>query len=262
VSFVQVENLRGSADNEDSFVVSAGGSLSGVLDGGAGGFDSMIVDGGGAARVEYIATGPTSGAIVRDGVALNFTGLEPVWVANGVADVVVDLSAVSDNAKVTSDGSKITIAADVPPLDITFESVTFDIPTGSLTINLGEDQGIFPLLNEYLGEDVFAGAGLDDLIAAFVSGDAITFEGNINLGGASLTVDGQVGLDTVIVTGSLTAGAIHFKAEEINVEATGSVSGTSVNFEAAATGNGLIPEELTKGLYLAAPHATTKFWAM
>ena len=37
VSFVEVENLRGSADNEDTFVVSAGGAISGVIDGGAGG---------------------------------------------------------------------------------------------------------------------------------------------------------------------------------------------------------------------------------
>ena len=248
VSFVQVENLRGAADNEDTFIVSAGGGLSGVIDGGAGGFDSLVLDGS-SNTVIARAYDAHSGTVTRDGSVINYAGLEPVDFS--AANVVIDLTAASDNAIVTQSLDVITVSG------LTFETVTFDVAgLVSVTINLGDDQGIFPLLNEYLDEDVFADAGLGDLIAAFVQGDAITFQGGIDLGSASLTVGGQGGLDNIIVTGSLTAGAIHFKSEEINVATGGSVTGASVNFEAAATGNGLIPDELTKGLYLAAPHAT------
>ncbi|WP_189510130.1 LEPR-XLL domain-containing protein [Mesorhizobium sp. M1D.F.Ca.ET.043.01.1.1] len=251
VSFVEVENLRGSADNEDTFFVSAGGVMSGVMDGGAGGFDSMVLEGN-SGTIVYKADDAHSGTITRDGAVLTYAGLEPVSLGNA-ANVTIDLSAASDNAVVTMSGSTVTVASQSIP---TFEQTSFELPTNSVTIKLGNDQGLFPLLNEYLGEDVFAGANLGNLIAAFVEGDAITFQGTINLGSASLTVDGEDGLDNIIVTGALTAGAIHFKAEEINVNAGASVSGTSVNFEAVGEGNGLIPTELTKGLYLAAPHAT------
>ncbi|WP_245470225.1 hypothetical protein, partial [Mesorhizobium sp. M2C.T.Ca.TU.002.02.1.1] len=251
VSFVEVENLRGSADNEDTFFVSAGGVMSGVMDGGAGGFDSMVLEGN-SGTIVYKADDAHSGTITRDGAVLAYAGLEPVSLGNA-ANVTIDLSAASDNAVVTMSGSTVTVASQSIP---TFEQTSFELPTNSVTIKLGNDQGLFPLLNEYLGEDVFADANLGNLIAAFVEGDAITFQGTINLGSASLTVDGEDGLDNIIVTGALTAGAIHFKAEEINVDAGASVSGTSVNFEAVGEGNGLIPTELTKGLYLAAPHAT------
>jgi len=44
--FADIENLLGAADNEDTFIVGALGGLSGLMDGGAGGFDSLVLDGG------------------------------------------------------------------------------------------------------------------------------------------------------------------------------------------------------------------------
>ena len=46
VTFSGIENLTGGADNEDTFTVSEGGRLSGVMDGGAGGFDTLVTTGG------------------------------------------------------------------------------------------------------------------------------------------------------------------------------------------------------------------------
>jgi hypothetical protein len=43
--FQGVENLQGAAGNQDTFHVQAGGSVSGLIDGGAGGFDSLGIDG-------------------------------------------------------------------------------------------------------------------------------------------------------------------------------------------------------------------------
>ena len=55
---------------------------------------------------------------------------------------------------------------------------------------------------------------------------------------------------------SLTAGAINLNVEQVTVEADASVTGSSVEFDMDASGNGLIPEELlTDGFILAAPHA-------
>ncbi len=39
-----VENMTGAKDNEDTFVFAEGGSLRGVVEGGVGGFDSVVYD--------------------------------------------------------------------------------------------------------------------------------------------------------------------------------------------------------------------------
>ena len=77
VSFGGIENLEGAADNEDTFVVEAAGSVGGVIDGGAGGFDSLVVNGSFDTLV-FTPTGPHSGYVDRDGSVLAYAGLEPV----------------------------------------------------------------------------------------------------------------------------------------------------------------------------------------
>ena len=67
IAFSGIENLEGAADNEDTFTVTEGGSLSGVMDGGAAGFDTLVLNGGSYDTVVYTVTGPTSGTIDRDG---------------------------------------------------------------------------------------------------------------------------------------------------------------------------------------------------
>jgi hypothetical protein len=46
VDFSGIENLTGSADNEDTFLLEGTGSLSGLLEGGAAGFDSLVLTSG------------------------------------------------------------------------------------------------------------------------------------------------------------------------------------------------------------------------
>jgi hypothetical protein len=65
--FAGVENLVGAANNQDTFTVTTGGSLSGLVNGGAGGFDSLILSGGAFDRVVYTAFDAHSGTIDRDG---------------------------------------------------------------------------------------------------------------------------------------------------------------------------------------------------
>src|SRR5262249_39479257 len=45
IHFTGVENLTGASGNEDTFVFAAGGSLSGKVDGGAAGFDTLVITG-------------------------------------------------------------------------------------------------------------------------------------------------------------------------------------------------------------------------
>src|SRR5574341_1433064 len=78
VAFTGVENLTGAADNEDTFIFTAPGSLSGLLEGGDAGFDSIILDGTGDSVI-YRFTGPQSGSIERfPGNIIEYDGFEPI----------------------------------------------------------------------------------------------------------------------------------------------------------------------------------------
>jgi len=78
VTFAGVENLLGAPNNRDTFVFNPGGSISGEIEGGAGGYDSLVIEGGTYASVTYAATGPDSGTITLDGTTLSYEGLEPI----------------------------------------------------------------------------------------------------------------------------------------------------------------------------------------
>ncbi len=83
VAFSSVEDLQGAADNEDTFVFEEGGSVSGVVDGGAGGSDRLFLAGS-YASAEAASTGEGSGTVTVDGVVIRFAGLEqPALNADG-----------------------------------------------------------------------------------------------------------------------------------------------------------------------------------
>ena len=64
LSFSEVENLVGAAGNRDTFVFEGGGSLAGTVEGGAGGYDTVISHGSKGHVVSTI-TGPQSGNKAR-----------------------------------------------------------------------------------------------------------------------------------------------------------------------------------------------------
>ena len=238
VSFVQVENLLGQADNEDTFVVSETGSLSGIMDGGAGGFDSLVLNGGSFERVDYVAFDLHSGTITRDGSTLNYAGLEPINDNMDVADRVIDLSAFSDTAEITQDGSGLHITP-VAPIDsdlldavfqaagnnLTFETINIGtLPSNSLTINLGASHDL-PL-------------DFDSPIP-FLSRDEVSILGTVNLGTLDLTIEGQDNKDVVKIAGDLTVGNLTINAEVIEV--TGSITASgAVTLNALAEDDGVI----------------------
>ncbi|MBW2637884.1 MAG: hypothetical protein JRC86_10255, partial [Deltaproteobacteria bacterium] len=143
VDFSDIENLEGAADNEDTFVFSPDGSLSGLVDGGDGGFDSLVIDGGSYITVTSIATGPDSGTIDLDGKIITYSGLEPIIDASITTDRIYSFSSTPPGA--TSGDDTITLqntggAGDGQMLldsgtPETFEEITFNVPSNSLTLN-------------------------------------------------------------------------------------------------------------------------------
>ena len=76
-TFAGFENLTGGANNKDTFTFAGAGSLSGVVEGGAGGFDSIVYSGS-SSSVVYGATGPQSGTIGTAAGTITYAGMEPV----------------------------------------------------------------------------------------------------------------------------------------------------------------------------------------
>lgn len=234
VSFVQVENLQGQADNEDTFVVSEGGSLSGILDGGDGGFDSLVLSGGDYETITYKAFDLHSGTITRDGDVIRYAGLEPITDNMSATDRVFDLTELSDTAELTQDGNGLHLSpklpVDVPELDqiLTFEAVTLTPATvaglNSLTINLGTSADLPP--------------DLDDPIP-FLSRDQLTITGTVDLGGLDLTINGEDHKDVVKIAGDLSVRNLNVNAEIIEVSGSITASG-SVTLTSLAEDDGVI----------------------
>jgi len=180
IRFSGVENLRGAADNQDTFVVQAGGSLSGVLDGGPGGFDTLVLEGGDYGTVMFAATGPDSGSFNLDGTVLTYAGLEPTEAKGGTLDnVIIDLSALDSLLKPSDDVATlrlregtVTFESNPPSGGPSFESFSFPVPAESLTIKLG-------------------------------GGDDRLHIGSLDPFPAHLTIEGGRGRDTVHIDGDL-----------------------------------------------------------
>jgi hypothetical protein len=130
IQFTDVENLTGAPDNEDTFVFEAEGSLSGLLDGGEGGFDSLELSGGRFNMATYAVSGPDSGTLDRDGDIITFVGMEPITDGDA-ADKTFSGTAGADIISISGSGSSITIAGPA------FEDITYTAP-GNITINVGD----------------------------------------------------------------------------------------------------------------------------
>ena len=215
--FSQVQNLTGAADNQDTFIVGADGSLTGLVDGGAGGFDSLVLDGGTFGSVAYTASGPHSGTIDRDGSVISYAGLEPVTDLSAVADRTFTTGGLTDNARLSESGGNLTIQSlDAIP---TFESLTFAKPTDSLTIDLGGDLGL-PMSADKL--DIQALSMDASLTVNGGDGrDEVTVSGNLTLPGKDLTINAeQITVDpgvtiSTVLTGPVdTFGDVHLNATD------------------------------------------------
>jgi len=213
IQFTGVENLTGAADNEDTFVFEDGGSLSGSVEGGDGGFDTLVLDGGVFDAVAFTATGPDSGFIERDGDRIDYQGLEPLGTSSITA---TEVTLNYDNTPQTitirdhgtdSDGNIEVISSaseDQSPLVV---------PTSKLIINTGsgDDTIIVETLDNAWDTndtalDINAGGGNDTIeIQDFTGAGTITIDGEGDTTGDTIEV--AVNEDMILSSGSLTVGS-------------------------------------------------------
>ncbi len=198
VSFSSFENLEGAADNEDTFVFEASGSLSGVADGGLDGFDSLDVNGS-FDTIIFTPTGPHSGYVDRDGDVIEYAGLEPVN-AGSATNVVFNGDGGTGNVDTwtledSTTAGKLQLRSTTPGQ---IETTEFAATAATITLHMGAGNDSVTIASA--GDSGFAGtitvygdADNDTLTVSGYTGD-VTFNGGI--GNDVLT--GGVGSDTLI----------------------------------------------------------------
>ncbi|MFN3348008.1 beta strand repeat-containing protein, partial [Pseudorhodoplanes sp.] len=131
------ENLVGAADNNDVFTFTQTGRLAGLIDGGAGGYDSLVLDTGIVQSLVAVAFAPDAGSLAYDSTSLIYKGLEPVTVTGTQADVTFNINTLAggqgDNViRLLYDTNAGMMLLD--SVNGKFEDHWFNAPTNSLTI--------------------------------------------------------------------------------------------------------------------------------
>ena len=210
--------LLGGADNEDVFIVEQGGSLSGYLEGGPGGFDTLVIEGGQYGSVVYKPVDASSGSVRLDAAEISYLGLEPVNDNSVAPEKTVDGSGA---ANVLTIESGLDAADPIVVSGPGLETHTVTQPTQLLTVNAGNNDDTINL-------------------ELFLYNTRIRIDGGT--GNDTVDVSGQLGQITWIKlsdgTGLLTDG-ITPAVELVNVE---NVVGADATFVA----NGL-PQWLEQG---------------
>jgi hypothetical protein len=128
LKFTGIQNLKGGTDNQDTFVFESAGHISGTIDGGDAGFDTLSLLGS-YNTVNYSATSKSSGTVNRDNDIITYTGLEPIFDNTDTVNRIIGLSNSDDtDAVLSQNGSQLNITGS------TFEGITFNNPSASLTI--------------------------------------------------------------------------------------------------------------------------------
>ena len=259
VGFAGVENLFGAADNEDTFVFGPGGSLSGTVSGGDGGFDTIQVSGS-YKSVQSVATGADSGVITLDSDELVYDGMEPI-VFDGTLGLYTYLGSSGDDSIVVTsyspghfmiDGVGETIVlTSVDSLLIDAlggdDSVTFQggaISFGGADLEVRSESIIVAAdaLIESVGNVTFT-ALVENNITASTSPDAIDIgaqvlvEGDMNVTGSLIldaTVNNTVDLDasdvSLVVESQSTAIARIGSTAQVNADNLVVSAVTNTNF--------------------------------
>ena len=97
MAFAGMGHLVGAADNQDTFAISGTGQIAGGIDGGAGGYDSVVLNTTPSQSVALATVDSSSGSVSIDGRVTAYTGMEPVTVGAS-ANLTVSLAASGANA--------------------------------------------------------------------------------------------------------------------------------------------------------------------
>ena len=205
VAFTGFENLAGAANNKDTFTLAPGGTVSGLVDGGDGGFDSLVVDGQRGSVVSN-PSGPHSGALLLDGTKLTYAGLEPIDVSG--TDIVYNGADLGGS---TEFGDKDLI------------QVSPGAAAGTIKIRDCVITGCDGILPDQAEVHTFTTAGTHSLtINGGLGGDTVEFTGDYVVAGSSLTVNAE-----------------HIKVDSGVTINVGTATGNDINFNAVFKDNGL-----------------------
>jgi hypothetical protein len=213
-TFSGFANLQGAAGNPSTFVFSGMGDITGVVAGGSGGYNTVKVAGGRYQSESLSADSGSSGNIVLDGATIAYTGMSPIDISSGAADVTIDLDSLNNNVTLSGSGGTLTLS---DPGGAETQHVAD--PTNQLTIEVNS-----------IGTNTVT----IDTLGSFAAG---------------LEIDGTAGTDTVEVAGSIVTNGHAFTVDEgstsiANALATNTFfqldSGASINTTSAASSAGAI----------------------
>ena len=190
IDFAGVENLTGADDNQDTFVFEAAGSISGFIEGGDAGFDSLALNGDQIVHVAYTSTGFGSGTVERDSDVITYFGLEPLVDAMGGSRSFSNASPGDDTIRITDvgdpDDNRFAVYIDTAGK----EDVVFTNASGitSLSVNSldGDDTIVLDALDSLFDGDIILDAGLGD---DDITVNAITGSGSYTINGGGGTGD-------------------------------------------------------------------------
>ncbi|MFO0797558.1 MAG: LamG-like jellyroll fold domain-containing protein [Gemmataceae bacterium] len=214
-----VLNLAGGDDT--ATLSYAGGALPPVtFNGGAGGNDALVLQGGTATTQTFNYTNATDGSVVLGGLgSVTYTGLDPITSSIAAAAVVLHYSTTGETITVTAAGAGQTTVTSTAG-----ETTTFVNPTASLAINAG-DVGNDTVTVTSLGSGFAAALSIDGGTGT----DAITITPALNLsaGGGTLSLSAEA-ID--LVGGSVTTTGTQTYNGAVVLRANTTTSGANVAF--------------------------------
>ncbi len=249
-AFAGFAHLAGAANNEDTFSLAVGGAMADGVDGGAGGFDSLVLEGG-HNTVLMTAFDATSGTVRLDGALIAYTGLEPVTLPGNAVDITLTLSGANDVARLEAGPAAGQLQLRAVG---TAETQIFTAPTGMLTIDLGGGvnsltitAGLTSLFKS--GLTVIDGGGQDTVV---INSSLNTFGGAVAISADAIQLLANRVLNTTLAGGN--AGNIALNAPSIELvagsqliaDSATAVDG-SISLTASATGlrAAMLPSDFT-----------------
>jgi hypothetical protein len=257
LKFDGIQNLDGADDNVDSFIISEGGSIDGSINGGEGGFDSLVIDGNPATVVvPGLIFGRTRfDTVTINGVTVTYMGMEPFVDATNPADVVINGTGIADD---------LTLAPDP------------DNP-GMMRIS-GGSSFLFYTNGEFSEGISFANPAIGLSINLRFGGDTLTLDGFTPDFKVPVTINGGFGSDSVNITSDLflpgqdltvNAERIHVSdgitvstrqvggSQDPNAHLTAASTGASGSIVFNAESSGLLFRALASALSLSDPTGIT-----
>jgi len=213
MDFSGIESLAGSDAANDAFTMAAGGSLSGGIEGGAGGTDTLVIQGD-----QTVITG-----------GIESTLIEP-------AGGILDLSAENGNVSISITAAGALTITGTQSRDGDYRGVTSIVGGAGNDLVIGSAGDVtWNITGNNSGTIIYAGtqlefAGIENLQGAAHNVDTFVVSADGNLSGS---VDGGAfGTDELIIDGSQEVASEGVEVDKFNLALTGGV--LDLSGEAAA----------------------------